>query len=212
MRQLAPLALALTLALPGSAAAQRPCPLQDGYRVLKETRAAVAASRPNSKGSEAFSGVTYRACLKSVGRWRTLHRGTWDGQSGHNPVYVALAGRYAAVSVGTGDSNGYDITVEVVNLRTGHHRSVLFVTHNDIAMSNLSYLAKLRVSSFATLSWIVVESGPSGSRWHLMGHNARGTRLLQNGAPHTFHQIRFRGTRLEWLHHGEPFSADLGDH
>jgi hypothetical protein len=213
MRRLAVLAFVLALAVPGTAVGRKPCALQEGYRILKQTQAAVAAWRPNSEGAEPFSGLTYRACLKSVGRWRTLHRGTWDGHSGHNPAYVALAGRYAAVSIDTGDSDGYDITVEVVNLRTGHHRSPLFVTHDDLARSNLSYLAKLRVSRYATLAWVHITSDPTypeRSRWQLTVHNAHGTRVLQNGAAHTFHRIRFRGSRLEWLHHRQPFSADLG--
>ena len=214
MRASVLLIAALALAGPASnASARKPCALQAGYSVLKETRAAVAAWRPNSEGAEPFSGVTYRACLKSVGRWRTLDAGTWDGHSGHNPAYVALGGRYAAVSIDTGDSKAYAITVEVVNLRTDHHRAPLYITRNDVDGQHLSYLAKLRVSRYATLSWVLVEDKDPGSkpaRWHLTGHNADGTRVLQNGAPHTFHQIRFRGTRLEWVHHGRAFSADLG--
>ena len=49
--------------------AQHGLTLQEGYRILKQTQAAVAAWRPNSEGAEPFSGLTYRACLKSVGRW-----------------------------------------------------------------------------------------------------------------------------------------------
>src|SRR2546423_5470329 len=102
MRRAALLAFVVALASPGTAAGKKPCALQEGYRVLKETRTAVAASRLNSKGSEPFRGVTYRACLKSVGRWRTLDAGTWNGDSGHNPTYVALAGRYAAAGIHPG--------------------------------------------------------------------------------------------------------------
>src|SRR3954469_6544516 len=112
-------------------AERKPCAQQEGYRVLKETAGAVAAWRPNSRDTE-FRGLTYRACLKSVGRWRTLHHGVWDGHSGHNPERVALGGRYAAVSIVTDDGSGaYTSTIDVVNLRTGHHRGAFYAGRND---------------------------------------------------------------------------------
>jgi hypothetical protein len=209
----------LTLALlaccvaPSTATARTICGLGDHDEVVARTKTAVITKRPNSHGSD-----TYRGCLRSVGRWRTLFAGSFDVYSANEPVLGALGGRYAAVSIfrGNHDNSGY-VGIRVVNLRTGHRRATLWVGHNDGDFGGRQYaMTAIAISRYATLGWVAQEYShdpmpdPPTPRSSMVAHDANGTRVLDSGGWDSVTEPRFRGAALNWSHDGEPRQATLG--
>jgi hypothetical protein len=182
--------------------------------VVTQTKASILARRPNGRGWE-----TYRGCLKSVGRWRTLVAGSYDGYGGVAPGQAALGGRYAAVAVFVGDhySTG-TVSLELVNLRTGHHREPLHAGHTDGDLGPHHYaVTALAVSRFGTLGWVAQEYGSNtaapdlpGPHATVVGHDASGTRVLDSGGADAITAVRFRGATLTWAHDGAAREATLG--
>jgi hypothetical protein len=197
----------------GASSAQGPCSLGSRDEVVARTSGAVIAARPNHSDES-----TYRGCLKSVGRWRTLFAGHFDGYGGEDPGQAALGGRYAAVSVFSGDHyNTGSFSIRVVNLRTGHARSPLAVGHTDGDLGPHQYaVTALAVSRYATLGWVAQESSddpfvePSSPRSTISGHDSGGTRVLDSGGHDSIAAPRFAGATLHWTHDGEPSQARLG--
>src|SRR4051812_11677759 len=113
--------------LPASPAAAKPCKVHPRDEVVTATKSAVIAQRPNGHHQS-----TYRGCLKSAGRWRTLLVGDYDGYGGTEPEIPAIGGRYAGVLAFEGEHYGSGTYwVDLVNLRTGHHRGRLAIGTAD---------------------------------------------------------------------------------
>jgi hypothetical protein len=196
--------------LPASPAAAKPCKLHARDKVVTATKSAVIARRPNGHLQS-----TYRGCLKSAGRWRTLVVGRYDGSGGDIPGQAALGGRYAAVAVFSGSHYGSGSTwVQIVNLRTGGRRQALVVHVNDGSVPTEYGLLALAVSRYATLGWIAadyaVPNPPSGYRETVNAHDAAGTRVLDTAEDVNLGALKFRGPTLHWTHGGEPREASLG--
>jgi hypothetical protein len=209
MRRLVLLACLLTCALPGAASARKPCALGKHDKVVVKTSGAVIERRGD--------GNTYRGCLKRVDRWRVLHVDQFDGYSGSKVGKAALGGRYAAVSVFTGDHyNAGDTTVEIVNLRTGHRRAALLAGHSDGDLGGAqSAVSELAVSGHGTLGWIAqqyeIGTGDAAPAATVFAHDAGGTRVLDTADFEGMKRLRFSGTTLHWTHDGNPRSAAVGD-
>jgi hypothetical protein len=203
----------LTLMLPASAAAAKPCALHAGDHVVTKTKAAIVVRHPNRHNES-----TYRGCLKSVGRWRTLLAGHFDGYGGEAADKAALGGRYAAVSVFSGDHyNTGTYSIRVVNLRTGHARRNLAVGHTDGDFGPHDYaVTALAVSRYGTLGWVAQENAsspyaaPAAPRSSITGHDSNGSRLLDSGDYDSIGAPEFRGATLHWTYDGEQREARLG--
>jgi hypothetical protein len=203
----------IAVLLPASAAAAKPCKLHPKDEVVTATKSAVIAQRPNRHGWS-----TYRGCLRSVGRWRTLFAGHFDGYGGAVPEKAALGGRYAAVSIFRGDHyNTGDVGIRVVNLRTGYRRAVLWVGHADGDLGGRQYyLTALAISRYATLGWVAQERSddatpdPPSPISSAVAHDADGTRALDSGGYDSIAAPLFRGATLQWTHDGDPRESRLG--
>jgi hypothetical protein len=176
------------------------------------TRTSVIVHRPNR-----YDGDTYRGCLKSVGRWRTLLVSEYDGYGGVMPEIPAAAGRYAGVLVFEGEHYGSGrYWIDIVNLHTGRHRGEL-VLGNSQGMSGPRQLAitSLVISPYATIGWIALEywdyTATPNPSWTLLAHDASGTRPLDSGeSDKSLADLRFRRATLHWTHDGAPRASTLG--
>jgi hypothetical protein len=213
LRALAAIVLIALVTQASSTSARRErCALHQGYKLLVKTSHSVIERRMHNRGR--LRGWTFRGCLESVDRWRTLGVGqvTRD-RHGHDLSHGALGGRFAAFDVDTYHGRG-PITrrIKVVNLRTGHRHAPFLAGRTGGDNGPRYALHFLRVSRYATVAWLGDQFGSQTDppQWHITAHDAAGTRVLESGKPHSFSKIRFRGSRLEWRHLDRRRSVDLG--
>src|SRR3954464_4139422 len=151
--------LALLTQAPSSSGRRERCALHHGWELLTKTSHSVIERRIDNRGR--LQGWTFRGCLESVDRWRTLGVGqvTRD-RHGHDLSHAALGGRFAAFDVDTYHGRGpITRTIRVVTLRTGHRHAPFLAGRSESDSGPRYAIHFLRVSRYATVAWLGDEFG-----------------------------------------------------